>query len=131
MNKISEVSARLYKEDENQNDVRLLIANLTTTPKTFQEIINSLSKSMVGTAFYIGSNIDSRLGIIRRFSCDHGPIKDGQITGSITLVLRPEFLVKHAMEEEIEITCRLFEFESEYTFSAGTEENHWWKQFTF
>lgn len=129
MNKLSEVSARLYRENKEDPVVRLLISNLVIESDKFYKIVRSLSQSMMGTPFCIASDVDRRLGLINCFTCSYEPAGEGKLKGSITMLLNPEFLVKYAMEEEIEITSRLFEIDGEYTLSAGTESDHWWKQF--
>lgn len=129
MDTLSKVSARLYKEDEKDNVVRLLVSNLTIEPKKFEDIVRSLSRSMMGSAFYIASDINRRLGIINCFTCSYERADNNARTGSITMLLNPEFLVEYAMYEDVEITTRLIEIEGEYTISASTEDDHWWKQF--
>lgn len=129
MNTVSEVSARLYTEGDKDPVVRLLVANVVAESNVFYNMVRSLTKSMMGSAFYIASDANRRLGIIDCFTCSYEPTGNGQLKGSITLLLKPEFLAKYAMEEEVEITTRLIEVEGEYTISASTEEDHWWKQF--
>lgn len=135
MNTVSEVSARLYTEGEKDPVVRLLVANVVAESDVFYKMVRSLTKSMMGSAFYIASDVNRRLGIINCFTCSYEPVGGGNLNGSvmlngsITMLLQPEFLVKYAMEEEVEITTRLVNFDGEYTLSASTEEDHWWKQF--
>lgn len=138
MEKISETSAYLYKQNDSDEIVRLMVAMVKVeTANKAVAIMESLKSSMARQAFCIASDCNRRLGVVVGFEGEvenvvgaHMGVSTALRVGlSITMLIRPEFLVQSAIKEKVMITSRLMEVNGEYTISASTEEDHWWQQF--
>lgn len=138
MEKISETSAHLYKQNDSDDIVRLSVAmfKVESAGKAVA-ILESLKRSMAGQAFCIASDCNRRLGIVEGFEGEAENVVGTHMEAStalrvglsITMLIRPEFLAQQAIKERVMITSRLMEINGEYTVSASTEEDHWWQQF--